>query len=364
MPILRKSAVVALSSVILAGCADESQFAARGAARREIISEDLAQLDDAGQPILARPERLSVDRTGRFFIADKSDKDVKVYGNDGRRVATWGRAGRGPGEFAALLTAQAFGDSVVAYDFEGARLTVFSPAGRYARAVSLARLSFAPWFVRAVDDSLFLAGAAVPGSVGRPLLALLRPDGSPVSTFFNPAKVVGTNPAVIQQMFVVADAAHGVVFAALAGGDSLWVFDYRGRPLGSAPLDPVQPVPTSRSLIESNRGRLQRPDGSYVVDGQRMLFSVVALDSGTVALQISKRDALRGTDLLEGGTLIVAAVQPGSGPAMVARTELTGGLPGSDRSGAPLVLRYASADQDRYAITRLRLADLAPGASP
>jgi hypothetical protein len=320
-----------------------------------VVAEDVVQLDDAGQPILARPERLSVGTNGRFIVSDNSDKDVKVYGSDGRRVATFGRAGRGPGEFAALLTAQAYGDSVVAYDFEALRLTVFSPDGRYARAISLGHLPFAPWSVRVVDDSLFLAAAAAPGSIGRPLLALVRPNGERVSTFFDPEKFIGRSPEVIQQTFVLADGAHGVVFVGLAGGDSIWAYDYHGKSLGSSLLDPVDPVPTTRSLIENNRGRMRRADGSYVVDGQRTLFSVVALDSGSVAMQVSRRDAMRGTDLLEGGTLIVAAIQPKRGPTIVARAVLTGGLLGADRSGAPLVLRYASADQDRYFITRLRL---------
>lgn len=356
----RWGACVVLAAA-LAGCADHSRPALRDATRRSVVAEDLVRLDDTGKPILARPERLSVGRNGRFIISDNSDKDVKVYGADGRRVGTFGRPGRGPGEFAALLTAQAYGDSVVAYDFEALRLTVFSPDGHYVRALSLGSLPFAPWSVRVVDDSLFLAAAAAPGSIGRPLLALLRPDGTRVSTFFNPEKFLGRSPEVIQQTFVLADGRHGVVFVGLAGGDSIWAYDYHGKSLGSGPLDPLQPLPTTRSLIENNRGRMRRPDGSYVVDGQRTLFSVVALDSGSVALQVTKRDAMRGTDLLEGGTLIVAAIQPDHGPSLVARAALDGGLLGADRSGAPLVLRYASADQDQYAIRRLRLAVDAAG---
>jgi len=339
----------------LAGCADRPGLASRADSRRDVVEEDVVRLDDAGQPILARPERLSVQRNGRLIISDISDKDVKVYGTDGRRAATYGRPGRGPGEFAAMLTAQAYGDSVVAYDFESSRLTVFSPDGHYARAVSLGHLPFLPWSVRVVDDSLFLAAAAAPGSIGRPLLALLRPDGTRISTFFDPAKLIGRSPEVIQQTFVLADGAHGVVFVGLAGADSVWAYDYHGKLLGSGPLDPVQPLPTTRALIEHNRGRMRRPDGSYVVDGQRTLFSVVALDSGSVAMQVCERDAMRGTDLLEGGTLLVAAIQLNRGLTMVARAALDGGLLGSERGGAPLVLRYASAEQDRYAITRLRL---------
>ncbi|HET7232904.1 MAG TPA: hypothetical protein VFJ16_23045 [Longimicrobium sp.] len=324
--------------------------------------ENVVALDDAGQPILARPERLSVGRDGSLYIADFSDKNVKVYAPRGRRSRTVGGPGRGPGEFQALMTAQVYGDSLAAFDFLDRRLSVFAPGGRFARTIPLSRLGFAPFSVRVVDDSLFLAIAAMPGGERNDALALVRPDGEVVSTFFKLSRYLGSSPMVLQNVGVIADATGGVVFAGVAGGDSVWAFDYEGRRLGAAPVDPVAPLVTTRALLEGNGGKLARGDGSYVVDGIRNLVGLVAIDSGTVAMQVAPYDANTGTDPVEGGTFIVAALANGRLDT-IARGELQGALAGRDRQGAALVLRYAGASQDRYTISRLRIAAAATAGS-
>lgn len=331
---------------------------------RAIVAEELIRLDDAGQPIIARPERISVDSKGRFFVTDYSDKNIKVYDATGSRVATIGRPGRGPGEFTALLTAQSYRDSLVAWDAVSGKLSVFAPDGRYVRAISLTGTPFPVWSVRVVDDSLFLAIAAATGIPARPALALIRPDGTRLSTFYEPGQYVGTSPAVIQTIFVLADAADGTVFAGLAGGDSLWTFDYQGRRLGAAPVDAAHPLRTSRGIIEGNRGKVQRADGSIVLDGEPALFNLVALDSGRVAMQVEPWDLTHGTDPLGGGRVIVAATRPDGQPVTIASAALEGGLLGRDREGAPLVLRYATANEDAYAITRLRLTAASTRGAP
>lgn len=344
-----------LAVLCVTSCAESDGATGRGRQQRSLVDKDLVRLDDAGEPILARPEWLSTDAEGRYFVSDRSDKNVKVYGPDGRRALTVGRPGRGPGEFAALLTAQVYGDSMVAYDFEGARLSVFTRHGRFTRAISLSRLPFIPFSVRVVDDSLFLAIAAMPGGERGAALALLRPNGAVVSSFFTLRRYLGTNPQVLQYVGIMADGAHGVVFAGVAGGDSVWAFNYHGKRLGSAPVDPVQPLVTTRRLVEQNGGQARRADGGWVVDGQRSLMQMVALDSASVAMQVSVFSAQFGVDLLDGGTIVVAAVDPGGPMHTIARRDLDGGLLGRSRAGAPLVMRYAGPEQDTYRIAELRL---------
>ncbi|HEX2202649.1 MAG TPA: hypothetical protein VHG91_05110 [Longimicrobium sp.] len=335
----------------------------RAAGERDILVERLVELDDGDSPILARPVEVSTDSRGRWFIADRSDKDIKVYGRDGKRILAVGRPGHGPGEFAVLLGAQTYRDSLAAFDVVGAKLNVFSPEGRYARSFSLARKGLgAPFEVRVVDDSLFLTVAALPGGEGGNLLALRRPDGSIKSTFFDQSRYFGNSPALIQLSGVVADAAHGVVFAAVAGADSVWAFDYAGHRLGAAQVDPAAPLVTTKSLLARNGGKGQRPDGSWVVDGNRMLFGMVALDSATVAMQVAPFDAKAGVDLIEGGTMIFAGLDADGGLRMLAREEVTGGLLGRDRAGAPLLVRYAGAEADRYDVVRIRLVPRATDA--
>jgi hypothetical protein len=361
----RSRGVLALVAVLcVASCRDSGGAAGRELRQRSLVDRDLVRLDDAGEAILARPEWLSIDAAGRYVVSDRSDKNVKVYGPDGRRTLTVGRPGRGPGEFAALLTAQVYGDSLVAYDFEGARLSVFTRDGRFARSISLSRLPFIPFSVRVVDDSLFLAIAAMPGGERRSALALIRPNGTVVSSFFALRRYLGTSPQVLQYVGIMADGAHGVVFAGVAGGDSVWAFDYRGNRLGSAPVDPVQPLGTTRKRVEQNAGRARRADGTWVMDGQRSLMQMVALDSATVAMQVSVFSAKFGVDLLDGGTLVVAALAPGGEMRAIARKDLDGGLLGRSRAGAPLVMRYAGPEQDTYRISELRLAGAASASRP
>jgi hypothetical protein len=344
-----------LPLIFVAACSGEPQTsAARGTAERALVMESLATLRDGNSAILARPEWMSVDSRGRLVIADISDKNVKVYDQTGLRVSTVGRVGHGPGEFVGLMTAQAYRDSVIGYDLNGSRISVFGPDGQYRRVLAVARPRGPRTFsVRVVDDSLFLLIAAVPGGAGHDLLSLVRPDGSSVSAFFNPSSYLGRDPRLIQRTMVVADGAGGVVFAALVGGDSVYAFDYHGRRLGAQSIDARQPLVTTRTLLERNGGRDRRGDGTPVTHGNRNVIGLVALDSATVAMQVATYDAHRGIDPLDGGTLIVQSLQPDGRLQPIARTEAEGALLGRDRQFRPLMLRYASPDADSYQVLRV-----------
>jgi hypothetical protein len=250
------------------------------------------------------------------------------------------------------MVAQSYRDSVVAYDLASSRLSVFGPDGRYARSVPVPT-SPVTYSVRVVDDSLFLRIGAPQGEQ-KPLLTFLRPDGTVRSRFLPLRAYLGTNPQVLSLVGVVADGADGTVFAAVVGGDSVWAFDYDGRRLASFAADPVRPLKTVRALVEANGGRARQGRG-WVVDGVPRLNALVALDSGTVALQIAPYDGHLGVDPVDGGTVVVSAVD-GSGAHMLTRSEVRGGALGRDRRNRLFVLRYASADGDSYELLRAGLA--------
>ena len=342
----------------MASCTRESdaELPLARAGARELVVEPMVPLHDDDGYGLARPEWISETPGGALVVTDLSDKNLKLYASDGRRTGTVGRAGHGPGEFAGLTTAQAYGDSLMAYDLTGSRITIFGPDGRYARALAVSRRTWPmPFSVRVVDDSLFLLVAAVAGAARGELLGIIRPDGSTVASFFNASSYLGTDPRVVRRTGLVADAAGGYVFAALVGGDSVWVFDYRGRRVGAQGVDPVQPLVSTRALFARARGRERGADGRSFTHGNRNVIGLVALDSGTVALQVAAYDAEHGTDPLEGGTFILAAARP-EGVRILARRDLPGALLGRDRRGRGLLLRYASADMNAYELMRLRAA--------
>jgi hypothetical protein len=346
---------LAVFAIMFAACSsDVRPPAGRGDAMRTLGLEPIASLRDGASALLARPEWLSVDAQGRFLIADISDKNVKVYDPSGLRVGTVGRVGHGPGEFVGLMTAQAYGDSVMAFDLNGARISIFGADGRFRRVLAVSNPNAPrPFLVRVVDDSLFLLVGAVPGSAGRNLLSLVRPDGTPVSSFFNPSSYLGRDPKVIQRTMAIADGADGVVFAALAGGDSVYAFDYSGRRLGSHLIDPQNPLVTTRTLLERNGGRDRRRDGKPVTHGNRNVIGLVALDSSTVAMQVAAYDAEKGTDPLDGGTVVMLSVQADGHLAPIARTETEGALMGRDRQSRLLMLRYATPAADAYRVLRV-----------
>ncbi len=324
---------------------------------RALVTQPVVALNDGAAPVLALPIALSVDPRGAFVVADRSDKDVKAYGPDGRRLRAIGRPGYGPGEFVALATAQAYRDSVAAFDFLGSRISVFDASGRFARALPVRFDGVAKtWSLRVVDDSLFLLVGTPMGAPESDLLALVRPDGSLVSSFFNRRRYFEGDPQLIQRTAVLADARDGLVFAALVGGDSLYVFDYAGRPLAVHPLDPERPLVTSKALLKRNRGRPNDSRGRSVLDGNRIIVDLVALDSATVAVQLVRYDARQGVDQLEGGTLVVSALNGGA-VRTLARGQVRGALLGRDREARPLLLAYGSPAGDVHVVQRLLLPE-------
>ena len=353
LPLLIALLGLALSSAACGGKADRG--GGRGGDGRELALSDPVALHGPAGTLLARPDMASEDSRGRIVFVDAPDRNVKVYDASGALAAVLGRAGQGPGEFTALWSAQAYRDSILAYDVSGGRLSVFAPDGRFSGSRPLGRGGqLLPLSIRVVDDSLLLLVSGIPTRDNRGLLSLVRPDGSIRSRFLQLGTYLGKNPQVAGAVGLLADGADGRVFATVAGGDSVWAFDYDGRRLAAFPADPERPLVTARSLIEANSGRIRRPNGGYVVDGNRMVTGLVAMDSGTVALQIAPYDGRLGIDLEDGGTYVITTLAP-DGARMLARQDLLGALLGRDRRGRLLILRYTSPEADAHELVRATL---------
>ena len=74
---------------------------------------------------------------GRILIANAGTSEVKVFDPDGTYLEAWGGAGEGPGEFSSLLgVAPWLGDSVVAWEASGERVTVFDAEGHPGRTLA------------------------------------------------------------------------------------------------------------------------------------------------------------------------------------------------------------------------------------
>jgi hypothetical protein len=74
---------------------------------------------------------------GTVVVGDDQSKDLRFFDRAGRHLRTVGREGGGPGEFRAVGSLAARGDSLVVGDYNNRRVTVFAPDGKLVRAVPL-----------------------------------------------------------------------------------------------------------------------------------------------------------------------------------------------------------------------------------
>ncbi|MBX3147742.1 MAG: hypothetical protein KF785_13330 [Gemmatimonadales bacterium] len=112
------------------------------------------------------PAKLS---DGRIVVADPSAWEIHLFSPQGQPLNTFGRKGRGPGEFESITSIARFaGDSLVAYDVLLRRYSVFDGAGGFVRSGSFTAGTGMPIPVGAFHDGALLIRDGFP----------LRPSGT------------------------------------------------------------------------------------------------------------------------------------------------------------------------------------------
>jgi hypothetical protein len=323
--------------------------------------EKIASLNDLDQPILGRPGRISVDRLGRFIIRDHSDRSIKIYSADGRRVDTFGRSGRGPGEFQYLMDAGVVGDRIFGYDYASNQLTYFTEDGKVSETVSLVRGGIEqpqPYSIAVIDENRFLFATAPQKAIS--LLRITGLDGTKVKEFF-PLDAQWTDPPTLWQGIFLpdhiwhqADAFDGLIFSGMWGGKNLHVFDYEGKLQGTGPVDAVEPLISLPELLERNNGRIRDAKNISIQNGNRVIRRVVATRVATVTVHVAPFNTVTGADPLDAGTLIVLRWHDGA-LSEIGRLQSEWGLLGRDADGHALVMRYAT--QDKYDLGRVMWGD-------
>lgn len=153
-----------------AGCAGSESAAgafpgAEERARGALPIEEVAASDTAAD--FTDVTALDVDSRGRMYVGDFYQKRVTVLGPDGKFLRTVGRKGAGPGEMQSVRGVQVLpGDSLLVYDPNLARLTVFAPdSGRAAYTVNLAGYvqGEEPFFLRRTGSNQALLAYFRPG---------------------------------------------------------------------------------------------------------------------------------------------------------------------------------------------------------
>ncbi len=77
-------------------------------------------------------------RDGRIVVANNGSNELRVFDADGTHVATWGRDGEGPSDFAALTEVDAWpGDSIIAWYTGAFGMAVYDSDGTFGRTFVL-----------------------------------------------------------------------------------------------------------------------------------------------------------------------------------------------------------------------------------
>lgn len=103
----------------------------------------VVRLDKQGNPKaefgfedLERPTGLAIDaKTGRIFVADTTENNIKVFSDAGKLVQVIGQLGTKPGEFNSPTHISFVGGRLYVTDTFNARVQVFNPEGKFIRAV-------------------------------------------------------------------------------------------------------------------------------------------------------------------------------------------------------------------------------------
>lgn len=80
-------------------------------------------------------------RGGGLAVADNGSDQIRLYDEEGRHVRSMGGTGDGPGEFQSLQWIGARGDSLLAWDSQAKRLTMFTTAGDFVGSTNVRALS-------------------------------------------------------------------------------------------------------------------------------------------------------------------------------------------------------------------------------
>lgn len=263
------------------------------------------------------PNFMHVASDGRMLIWDASTSQVLIFSAAGKRIATFGRRGQGPGEFSRTVTAGWLADTLWVYDVGQRRFTFvapdnsmlrvqpFQPAAQHTQAPAT---TLGGAMVRVTPVSLYRDGSMLASVLVRAPGAQGGASERPLPTRYvvlsgsgELSRVVGTPPenrATIRASVRPADAPAGAIIfvgATLPGG-------------GTPPRAETAVAPHGRRLafVETNlrRGgagtfalRVLRPTGDTVLARtypfDRIPMSKRVEDSIVTSLRPELRDSAR-----------------------------------------------------------------------
>lgn len=315
---------------------------------------------EKGMVAVATPLTILMDDRRRFIVADVSDKEIKVFADDGGWIDAIGGPGQGPGEFQALAGAAIVRSHLLALDMIGNRVSVFDLAGSFQHSFTLRDGRDRPLVsaagISSFDDSLLAAPHRVTGDPSAELVTLHNLKGAQVQSFFSPASyLTPSDPNLVQNTWVMADGQGNLVWVLLSGARPVSAFDGKGVHLASTSVRPAGDTASLKTLLEHNVNEFGS-DVRKVMDNFESAVSIVALPDERALLQFVQRTNGAIDRLSAGGTLVLLGLMDGQ-IVELDRAASPSSLIGKSGDGSALMMRWLGKEYEQVEVTRVSVVD-------
>jgi hypothetical protein len=280
---MRRSTVLLAVTLALSACDRLS-----GGPRTDgplLTALDSVRLEETDSMSIGRPIYLIGEASGAFYISDAMNGQVLQYAPDGSFIRTFGRPGRGPGEFGFPNPLALVGDSILAVgDMGNLQLTLFDRrTGSFLRSARVGQGMF--WSMQALGDTLMVSrvypGASTSLSVWWPGADTAVHGGVIPAEYEKVHPLLANHPytrlALLGDTVMIGFSGHGDLFLMHRDGT---VFDTvsvpavkrRGVPADIAERFAARPLTDEEivSMLSVLQGMQRLPSGEiafYYTDG-------------------------------------------------------------------------------------------------
>ncbi len=356
------STLVALLAA--AGCADGAGRVATDVLRDSSLAiervADPVALSDGDQTRLAAPIGAIELADGRILVADKSDRDIKVYSAAGQRLATLGRPGEGPNEFQSMTGLVLKGGVVYAMDsrrllinrFDAGDLTGLPPMRLSLSGGVPTRLADGP------GEDLLVSLYAI-GMQNGNLVAVVDTSGAEQGGLLNRRDYFHDDPWLVQRAMPLAATSAGLTFTSLGLGPTdidirstdgtlLATIDY-----GDIDMQADRRVQSVAALRgDRTAAEIKALAGGDVIHQRRFLYALRELPDSAALLVFRTFNTKLGVDPVEPGEAAVLRRCQGHWQLSTS-VPLPGLAAGLSRAGEILVIAYADSSQNQYQLSRM-----------
>lgn len=99
----------------------------------------LEQDESNEETILYRANQYLMGEDGNYYVNDRGNSRIAVFGPDGKYVRSFGRDGDGPGEFRSLNLLWIRNNTVAVFDMRNRRTSLFNVDGNFLQSFSYSK---------------------------------------------------------------------------------------------------------------------------------------------------------------------------------------------------------------------------------